>query len=95
MEQFARAHASPGRRGLQKGGDMRFNTDVAVELAHARAKHGEIHSLHEGYAILLEEVDELWSLTKLQDAKRDPMWVYQELIQIAAMAQRIAEDLKL
>ena len=34
---------------------------VAMELSAARAKHPPQKSLHEGYAVLLEEVDEFWA----------------------------------
>lgn len=70
---------------------MNFQQDVANELARARSKHpGKQLGLHEGYGVLLEEVDEFWSLVKSQ---RPAMTnVYDELVQIAAMAQRTAED---
>jgi hypothetical protein len=70
---------------------MTFAELVAAELARARRKHGPMHSAHEGYAVLLEEVEELWA-----DIKRDrvePM--LSELVQVAAMYQRMAEDLRL
>lgn len=63
------------------------------ELARARAKHpGRQHSLHEGYAVLLEEVDELWDVVKAKAEARDPHHALMECIQVAAMAARMAED---
>src|SRR5687767_13072620 len=79
-----------------------FADRVKVELRRARTKHpGKQHSAHEGFAVLYEEVDELWDLVKAQtpkteegrDQKRQQM--LEELVQIAAMAQRTAEDLGL
>ena len=31
---------------------------VAMELQHAKENHEDFHSLHEGYAVMLEEIDE-------------------------------------
>lgn len=64
---------------------------VKTELNRARSKHpGEQRSLHEAYAVILEEVDEFWDLVKSQ--KPDPNKVLDELVQISAMCQRAAED---
>lgn len=70
-----------------------FGRLVEAELISARQKHpGVQHSLHEGYAVLLEEVDEFWDWVKTRSRDQDPVKIYEELIQIAAMAQRTAED---
>jgi hypothetical protein len=69
-----------------------FLHQVALELMRAKAKHPKQNSLHEGYAVLLEEVDEFWDLVKRQTSDRDPAEVLTELIHIAAMAARCAED---
>lgn len=63
--------------------------EVARELVRATAKFGPMHSAHEGYAILKEEVDELWD-----DIKTNAPLVDQrkEAIQIAAMAIRFILD---
>lgn len=66
---------------------------VAAELGRARAKHpGRINSVHLGYAVLLEELEEFWTEVKKQRAERDPRFLLAELTQVAAMAQRVAED---
>lgn len=50
-----------------------FLHKVAMELMAARAKHpGKQNSLHEGYAVLLEEVEEFWAMVKMQTKDRDP-----------------------
>jgi hypothetical protein len=70
-----------------------FSDAVRCELVRARSKHGNINSLHEGYAVLLEEVDELWDHVRRNNTNhsgnRDAL---SELVQIGAVAQRIAED---
>lgn len=70
-----------------------FPEFVRDELVQARKLHPPIHSLHEGYAVLLEEVDELWEQVRMKKEKRDMFTIGKELVQIAAMAQRMAEDL--
>ena len=74
---------------------MTFAELVREEVTKARSKHAPIHSLHEGYAVLLEEVDELWDEVKKRAAFRDQRNVLLELVQIGAMAQRVAEDTRL
>lgn len=73
----------------------RFLADVQVELAQAERSHGPMGSLHEAWAVILEEVDELWDLCRLKRSERDPVAVRDELIQIAAMAWRAARNLGL
>ena len=68
-----------------------FIRRVKVEYRRARDKHPEMHSLHEGYAILLEEVDELWGLIKGQDPFSSAIRL--ECIQIASMALAICLEL--
>jgi len=68
---------------------VQFDELVAGELARARDKFPPINSVHEGYAVLLEEVDELWDEIKKGGP---PHRALAELVQIAAMAQRLAED---
>lgn len=71
-----------------------FAKMVQEELVTARKKHPDrFSSLHEGYAILLEEVDEVWDHVRAK--KPDRLKVLEELIQVGAMAQRAAEDLGL
>lgn len=60
--------------------------EVHTELEDATAKHGEFHSAHEGYAVLLEETEELWAQVKLKRSQRDKANMRKECIQIAAMS---------
>ncbi|GEM_PF-3155223 len=67
---------------------------VLAELERARHKFPAIRSPHEGFAILKEEVDELWQAVKYQydDAQRRT-GMREEAIQVAAMALRFLTDL--
>jgi len=60
--------------------------DVRAELLRAHEKYGSFHSPHEGYAVLLEETNELWTAVK-QKSGSD---IYHEAVQVAAMAIQIA-----
>lgn len=72
--------------------DKEALSEIQAELARAMQKHTTpMRSLHEGYAILLEEVDELWQIVKLQEP--NPLAIRDEARQIAAMAARIMVDL--
>ena len=51
-----------------------------------------MNSAHEGYAVLLEEVDELWAHVRLNQGRRDIVAMRNEAIQVAAMAIRFAVD---
>jgi hypothetical protein len=70
----------------------KFAALVQQELADAREGHAPLNSLHEGFAVLLEEVDEFKAEVWKNRSKRDLNHVLIELVQIGAMAQRIAED---
>lgn len=69
---------------------------VVQELMSAYAKHpGRQASLHEGFAVLLEEVDELWDEVKKKQSLRSKEKLCEEAIQIAAMAVRFVADANL
>jgi len=72
-----------------------FRDLVVEELVKARSKHKPIHSVHEGYSLILEEVDEFWEEVRKKAAKRTAAALLAELVQIAALAQKTAEDLGL
>jgi hypothetical protein len=73
------------------GGNPPVCTEVLQELARARNLHPSMASAHEGYAILLEEVDELWDEVKGHHPDRAAR-IRDEAIQVAAMALRFIED---
>lgn len=70
-----------------------FYTDIEAEVLRS-AKHGtEFSNLHEAYAVILEEVDELWDITRLKKRDRNREDIESELIQIAAMAVKALNSL--
>lgn len=84
-----------------------FTELINRELSFARNKFPNMNSLHEGYAVILEEVDELWEwikqkqypeLTEIDRGSwivtptRNQAEICKELVQIAAMCQRLFED---
>jgi NTP pyrophosphatase (non-canonical NTP hydrolase) len=73
----------------------KFNSMVEAEVASAREKHAPINSAHEGYSVILEELDEFWEEVRKKRVDRSKGKMLSELIQVAAMAQRTAEDLQL
>ena len=68
-----------------------FLARVADELARARKKHPPMHSHHEAYAVLLEELAEVWDEVRRQQP--DVSCIVDELTQVAAMCNRWVEDL--
>lgn len=74
-------------------GTTTFRYLVEVELQRARMKHSQpIHSKHEGYAVILEELDEVKQEVFHGKSR---LSLTDELVQVAAMCQRMAEDLRL
>jgi len=73
----------------------RFEQLVAAELTQARSHHGKITGYHDAYGRILEEVDEFWDEVRAKKEKRNRENSLRELIQIATLAQRAAEDLGL
>lgn len=70
-----------------------FTEDMVEEWSRAEALYPSFHSMHEAYAVMLEELDELWEEVRKQPKDRDPKAIYKELIQIAAMALRTVTSL--
>lgn len=64
---------------------------VREQLVKAMAKHRRMHSAHEGYAVILEELEELWEHVKA-DTGTGPE-ARKEALQIAAMGIRYVLDL--
>lgn len=61
---------------------------------HSAKKHGNVFaSLHEGYAVILEELDEIWEITRLKRRDRDRSTLRKEFIQLAAMAVKAIHSL--
>ncbi len=66
--------------------------EMAAEAANAKEKWGEFNSAHEGFAVLLEEVDELKAHVWTNQKRRDLEGMRKEAIQIGAMAIRFAAE---
>jgi len=66
---------------------------VEEEYLQASKKYPKFNSTHEGYAVIKEEVDELWDLVKANKGLKGNSELKKEAIQIAAMAIRFIEDL--
>jgi|WetSurMetagenome_2_1015567.scaffolds.fasta_scaffold104379_2 hypothetical protein len=77
--------------------------EVLKEYEKAAGKFSAFHSAHEGYAVIKEEVDELWDEVKhnpggtdhaerMQASKDHISLMREEAIQVAAMAMRFVYD---
>ena len=72
-----------------------FMRDLCAELTRAEKAHAKLNSMHEAYAVILEELDEFWNEVMKKREARDLPKIRQELVQVAAMAWRTARDLGL
>lgn len=73
---------------------MKLSTAIKLvhdELERAAELHGPMTSPHEGYAVLLEEVDELWAEVKANNGTSHR--ATSEAVQVAAMSLRYLLDL--
>ncbi len=55
--------------------------------------NGPFNSAHEGYAVILEELDELWDEVKKKQAERSSETLKKEAVQVGAMAMRFLVDI--
>jgi hypothetical protein len=62
--------------------------EVLAELEKAEAKFPPFNSAHEGYAVILEELDELWDEIKNNKESGAEYRQRIEATQVAAMAMR-------
>ncbi|MFG1794221.1 hypothetical protein [Nocardia sp. NPDC049149] len=83
------ASNAPQHGGLMSRYDP-ILADVVAEISAATSKFTRMRSMHEGYAVLLEEVDEMWDDIK---ANRWPE-AMAEAQQVAAMAIRFIHDMQ-
>ena len=68
--------------------------EVLDELDKATVEYPPMASAHEGYAVILEELDELWKLVKRKQRDHDRLkpQMRHEACQVAAMAVRFMLD---
>lgn len=75
----------------------KYELSQAILDAHAEAERAAtlwppFHSAHEGFGVLLEEVDELKAHVWTKQTNRDLAAMRVEAIQVAAVALRIAAE---
>lgn len=70
--------------------EEKFIEDVQREYDQATSIHGGFNSAHEGYAVILEELEELWNEVMQKRHLRDKVHMRKECVQIAAMAMKFA-----
>lgn len=66
----------------------RIAADVVNELREATRNYPKLASAHEGWAVLKEEVDELWDEVKKRPGVANKSLMRKEAVQAAAMAMR-------
>lgn len=66
---------------------------INAELLIANRNNASFHSTHEGYAVIKEEVDELWDEIKKSKYTQANRMMMNEAIQVAAMAIKFIENL--
>ena len=66
--------------------------EVVAEVESATATWPAMNSAHEGYGVLLEEMDELKGHVWTNQRRRDLDAMRKEAIQVAAMAIRMAAE---
>ena len=69
-----------------------FQNLLFREVDDAVGTYPPINNVHEGYAIILEELEEFWAECKLKPGERNDENMRRELVQIAAMAARTYMD---
>lgn len=72
-----------------------FLAAVHQEWQRAETIYAPLHSAHEAYAVILEELEEFWEQVRLKDTLREPVLMYEELVQVAAMCLRTVLNLGL
>lgn len=66
---------------------------IEIEFLRASDLYPGFHSNHEGYAVIKEEVDELWDEIKRSKDTKGNERIQHELIQIGAMVLRYLDNL--
>lgn len=84
----------PEAFGFRNSGIRDALAEIVGELREACKKHRRFASAHEGYAIILEELDELKEQIWRRSEYRDKRAVHQEALHVAAMAVRFMLDVK-
>jgi hypothetical protein len=92
-DRLANGQQPQGAGLAMRGGDpitVKAVNDVISELTRARNKFPTFGNAHEGYAVILEELDELWDEIKKKNPSREELRA--EAMQVAAMGLRFMID---
>ncbi len=79
---------------------MNIQEKIDAEISKSKKHYGAFNSTHEAYAVLQEEVEELWDIIKKNTERTYGTPEYKtkalipELIQIASVAKRMAIELE-
>ena len=65
---------------------MSVYKEIEEEVKRAEVHGKQFASLHEAYAVILEELDEVWDITRMKRKNRNAEDIRKELIQVASMA---------
>lgn len=81
---------------MENNENINFNVAKLFFLEYQKArgilKFPPFNSFHEGYAVLLEEVNELWDEIKKKRTDRNSRQIAYEAIQVGAMALALIKD---
>jgi len=69
--------------------------ELERQVYSAMTKHGPMHSHHEAYGVIMEEVCEYFDQVRLWPKAHSDAEMRTELLHVAAMALRAIHDLKL
>ncbi len=67
--------------------------EVELEVERANGMYPAFHSPHEGYAVIKEEIDELWEEIRANKTCSGNRPMRNEAVQVAAMAIKFIENL--
>lgn len=81
------------RRIQMKKREQQILDEIMKEYKRAIAEHSPFNSCHEGYAVILEEVDELWDEIKKKREVRSQDKIIKEATQVGAMVLRFIIEL--
>lgn len=74
---------------------IKITKEFVQEYHKARKKFAPFNSTHEGYAVIKEELDELWDEIKKKGPYRSREKMRKEAVQVGAMALAFILDLNL
>ena len=66
--------------------------EIGNEVVRAESLHAPLHSHHEAYAVIWEELEEYWREVRKRSERRDPAAMRKELIHTAAVCVRTLGD---